>query len=200
MLNLSIVMFQSILLLALLFQAPVISITSPETGATLRGRVEILGTMDVSNFASAELAFAYASNSTDAWFSIQTFPQAKVDAPLAIWDTTSITDGDYNLRFRVYLQDGSFQDVNIVDLKIRNDSPEPTATAIEFAQPILQTAISSNNVVATSTALLFPQPTSLPSNPASLTVALVYSTFGRGALIAFVLFLAFSFVLRFRRE
>jgi hypothetical protein len=199
MLNLSIAMLRSILLLLLLFQAPAVSITSPQTGDTLRGQVHIEGAMDIPNFASAELDFAFASNPTDNWFIIQTFPQPKVDSPLAIWDTTSITDGDYTLRLRVVLQDGSFQDAIITALKIRNDSPEPTATSIELAQPTSQ-SVSSTIVSVTPTLLSFPQPTSLPSNPASLTVPLIYSTFGRGVLIALVLFIVFSFLFRFRRD
>src|SRR5688572_18757783 len=141
MLNLSIAMLRSFLPLFLLFQAQAASITSPQSGATVRGQVEIIGTMDVANFASAELAFGF-SNSTDidpeggAWFAIQTFPQPKLDSPLAVWDTTSVTDGDYNLRLRVTLQDGSVQDVVVTGLRIRNDSPEPTPTPFEDSQPI----------------------------------------------------------------
>ncbi len=204
MLNLSIAMLQSILMLLLLFQSPAVSITSPETGATLRGQVGILGTMDVPNFASAELAFGYiipagsASNPAEPWFIIESFPQPKVDSALATWDTTSVTDGDYNLRLRVDLQDGSFQDAIVRDLKIRNDSPEPGETPAEFAEPTPQT-VSSSTLPVTPT-LGFPQPTSLPSNPASLTIPLVYSTFGRGALIALVLFVIFSLLLRLRKD
>ncbi len=198
MLNLSIAMLRSLLLLFLLFQDPAASIASPQTGAIVRGQVEILGTMNVANFASAEFAFGYIVPEGGAWFTIQTFPQPKVDSPLVVWDTTSVTDGDYNLRLRVYMQDGSLQDVVVTGLKIRNDSPEPTATPVEFAQPTSLSAISTD-IPATPT-LSFTQPTALPSNPAALTVPLVYSTFGRGALIALVLFVVFSFLLRVRKD
>jgi hypothetical protein len=205
MLNLSIVMFRAFLLF-LLFQDPTVSIASPQTGMTLRGQVEILGTMDVPNFASAELAFGFvdaagiASNPADAWFIIQTFPQPKVDSPLAVWDTTSVTDGDYNLRLRVRLQDGSFQDSVVTGVKIRNDLPEPTVTPTEDLQPISSAVAPPTNVPATPTRAVFVQPTSLPSNPAALKTSQVYATFGRGAFIALGLFVILSFLLRLRKD
>ena len=77
MLNLLIAMLKLPVIFALFFwlQAETISITSPQPGDTLRGQVEILGNMDVPNFVSAELAFSYASNPADSWFTIQTYPQ-----------------------------------------------------------------------------------------------------------------------------
>ena len=195
-----------ILLFTLLFQGPTISIASPQTGMTLRGQVEILGTMDVPNFASAELAFGFvdaagdASNPADAWFSIQTFPQPKVDPPLAVWDTTSVTDGDYNLRLRVVFQDGSFQDSVVAGVKIRNDLPEPIVTPMEDLQPMSSAVALVTNIPATPTRLSFVQPTSLPSNPAALTTPQVYATFGRGAFIALGLFVILSFLLRLRKD
>jgi hypothetical protein len=198
MLNLSIAMLRFILFLSLLFQNPVISISSPAAGATLRGQVEILGNMDVPNFASAELAFGYVSNPTGSWFTIQTFSQSKVDAPLMVWNTTSVTDGDYNLRLRVFLQDGSFQDVIVTDLKLRNDIPEPTETPVEFFQSATPSLLPARPT-STST-MVFPQSTPLPPNPASLTIPLVYSIFAQGALIALVLFVVFSLLLRVRKN
>ena len=125
MLNLPIAMFNHLLfsLVFFLAQTADISIASPKPGDILRGQVEIVGNMDVPNFASAELAFSYASNPADSWFTIQTFPQPVTDPTLAVWDTTTLTDGDYVLHLRVFLQDGSTQDVVVSDLKIRNDVP-----------------------------------------------------------------------------
>lgn len=193
------------MLLLLLMQSPAVSISSPETDGTLRGPVVVLGTMDVPNFASAELAFTYiiaeggsASQVADTWFLIQSFAQPKTDSTLATWDTTPITDGHYNLRLRVVLQDGAFQDATVADLKIRNDSPEPTETTADFEQPISEPIVSTQ--IAFAPTPTFPQPTSLPSNPVSLTVQLVYSTLGRGALIALAGFIIFSLLLRLRKN
>ncbi len=204
MLDFHSVMLQLLLLFTFILQAPAVSIDFPRQGDTLRGQVEVSGVMDIPSFASAELAFAFddanASGPAESWFPIQIFSQPVTASPFAIWDTTSITDGDYKLRLRVYLQDGSYQDAVVTGLKIGNETvPTPAPTEVPFnfqptAPPLLPT-----EVPATPT-LIFPQPTALPTNPASLTMPAIYSTFGRGALAALVLFMLVSLLLRLRRD
>src|SRR6185369_13237086 len=99
---------------------PPIAITSPAPNEILRGQVTITGKVDVPSFVSAQLDFAYASNPTNTWFTIQTFSQPITDSTLATWDTTSITDGDYILRLHVSFQDNTSQEVT-VPVKIGND-------------------------------------------------------------------------------
>lgn len=200
MLNLPIVMLKATFLLSLFFlmQTADVSITSPQSGDVLRGQVEIMGNMNIPNFASAELAFSYTADS--AWFTIQTFPQPVESPTMAIWDTTSLTDGDYVLHLRVILQDGSSQDVVISDLKIRNDVPLPTDTPIatlpaQFENPLPTLTIQSVTALPT-----FPSATPLPANPASVTTSSIYSTFARGGLVTLVLFIIFSLLLRLRKN
>jgi hypothetical protein len=206
MLNLLVAMLQFILLLTVLFQSTPVSISSPQAGAVVRGQVEILGSMDVPTFASAELAFGYisegdTSNPADNWFIIQSFPQPKAESALAVWDTTSVTDGDYILRLRVFLQDGTIQDAPLISVKVSNDTPEPTATMHETLPPTSAPVVALQST-APPTIPTFPflQPTSPPPNPASLTVPFVYATFGRGALIALGVFLLFSIIIRLRKN
>src|ERR1700690_2392778 len=99
--------------------SPVIS--APTAGQILQGQVSIIGTTDIPNFASAQLDFTYASDSTGSWFLIQTFAQPVSNSTLAVWDTASISDGDYSLRLRVTLLDGSFQAV-AVKIKVQNQT------------------------------------------------------------------------------
>lgn len=204
MLNLPIAMLEVFLLLTLLFQTPGVTLTSPQSGDILRGQVEIFGQMDVPNFSSAELSFSFsASDSADAWFTIQTFPQPKTDSLLAVWDTTSVTDGDYTLHLRVYFQDGTSQDAAITDLKIRNDVVLPTETPMEAFQvstPLIDQPQAVTPLPLPTQTLAFTQPTPLPQNPASLDKDSVYSTFGRGALIALVAFVLISIFLRLRKN
>jgi hypothetical protein len=203
MLNLPIAMIEVFLLLTMLFQNPGVTLTSPQPGTVLRGQVEIFGQMDVPNFSSAELAFSFASGPADSWFPIQTFPQPKTDSLLAVWDTTSVTDGDYILHLRVYFQDGTSQDAAITDLKIRNEVILPTETPTEIFQISTPIIVESQDV----TPLPFPtqtltisQPTALPPNPAALNQDSVYSTFFNGALIALVIFGLASLILRLRKN
>jgi hypothetical protein len=204
MLKSSIAMLKAFLFLTLLIQNPGVTLTSPQPGDVLRGQVEIVGSMDVPNFSSAELSFSFtASDSADSWFVIQTFPQPKLDSPIAVWDTTSLTDGDYVLHLRVFLQDGSIQDAVIPDLKIRNEVILPTETPTEVFD-ISTPFISVEDVTAApalpTQTLSFTQPTSLPANPASLNRDEITSTFTRGALITFLSFGLIWLVLRLRKN
>ncbi|MFN8411844.1 MAG: hypothetical protein U0Z26_05610 [Anaerolineales bacterium] len=208
MLNLPIAMLKLFLLLTLLFQDPTVTLTSPSSGGTLRGQVEVFGTMDVPNFSSAELAFSFSSSTNDAsrpaesWFTIQTFPQPVKDSAIAIWDTTTLTDGDYDLHLRVYLQDGTTQDALLTNLKVRNDAPEPTATPLEenFPTPANQIAPTANFLPSPTPTLVFNPPTALPSNPAALHADAIYNTLGRGALATLVLFVFISLLMRLRKN
>ena len=200
-------MLKVFLTLLLLFQDAPVALTAPQNGETLRGQVQIQGRMDTPNFASAELAFTFASNASASggnWFIIQTFPQPTADFALTVWDTTSITDGDYTLRLRVFLQDGTFQDALVSDLKIRNDEPLPTATVpptlqdFDF-QPLNETPGAPAQSTATP-AISYPTSTPLPANPASLTTASILTIFWQSALFILVVFLFFSLILRLRKN
>ncbi|MBK9780708.1 MAG: hypothetical protein IPP55_11760 [Anaerolineales bacterium] len=207
MLNLPIAMLKFSLILFLLFQGATAAITSPQTGDTLRGQIEILGQMDVPNFASAELAFTFDANASDpaaSWFPIQTYTQPLTNPVIAIWDTTAVTDGDYALRLRILLQDGTTQDVVVKSLKIRNNVPIPTATvtqteAVFNFQPLNGTPEAPNGPTSTP-AIVYPSSTPLPPNPASLTTASITAIFWKSALVVLVLFAVFSFILRLRKN
>ena len=182
-------------------ESPPIAILSPAPDEILRGQVTITGKVDVPSFLSAQLDFAYASNPTDTWFTIQTFSQPLADSTLATWDTTSITDGDYILRLRVSFEDGTFQDVT-VPVKIGNDfvptpTSEPTSTpqadSVLIPTPFLLAASP------TPTDVPRPTPTPLPSNPVSLGQNQIYASLGRGALVILGLFALAGIIIRVRR-
>ncbi len=188
--------------LLFLIQDSPAGISAPQSGGVIRGQVEIAGNMTVPNFSSAALEFKYASDSADNWFTIQTFPQPVADSALAVWDTTTLTDGDYDLRLRIFLIDGTFQDVTISDLKIRNDTPEPTEivlTETPLPQFNAATPLPALSQLTSTAIITFPSSTPLPANPASVTTTSIYSTFSRGALIVLILFIFFSLILRLRK-
>jgi hypothetical protein len=157
--------------------------------------------VDVPSFLSVQLDFAYASNPTNTWFTIQTFSQPLADSTLATWDTTSVTDGDYVLRLRVNFEDGTSQEVT-VPIKIGNDalptpSPEPSATpepdTVLIPTPFLIAASPTPTDVPRST------PTTLPANPVSLRQNQIYASLGRGALVILGLFALAGIIIRVRR-
>lgn len=180
---------------------PPVAITAPLPDELLRGPVTITGRLNLPSFLSAQLEFAYASNPTGTWFNIQTFSQPMTDSTLAVWDTTSITDGDYVLRLRVNLEDGTVQEAT-VPIKIGNDvlpspTPEPTATPEPetgfIPTPFLLAASP------TPTDLPRPTPTPLPTNPVSIGQNQIYASLGRGALVILGLFALSGLIIRVRR-
>ena len=191
-----------VLLLTAAQTAPPIAITSPLAGDALRGQVTITGRMDVSDFLSAQLDFAYASQPAGNWFTLQTFSQPIVDSTLATWDTTSISDGDYILRLRVNLNDGTFQEA-AVPIKIQNDVPLPTPTlAITSTAESISVQVPTPFLLAASptpTEVPRPTPTALPTNPISLNQSAIYTSLGRGALVIIGLFILSGLMIRLRQ-
>ncbi len=205
--------FQALLLLFALQQgAPAISV--PLAGDTLSGQVVITGTVDAPNFASAELAFAFASDPTGTWFRLEAFTQPVQESALAAWDTTQISDGEYSLRLRVYSQDGSFQDFTVTGLMVRNAAATvtPTLTPVLEPTPALQAVTEPPIVVVTvgdeplsmatpvPVSLSGPTPEPLPANPAAIRVDEINYYLMRGALLALALFVVIGIFLRLRRN
>jgi len=181
--------------------SPPVAITSPAPDEVVRGSVTIAGKVDVPSFVSAQLDFAYASDPTNTWFTIQTFSQPPVDSTLATWDTTSITDGDYVLRLRVNLGDGTAQEVT-VPIKIGNDAlPTPTLQPTATPQPDVVLIPTPFLLAAspTPTEVPRPTPTALPTNPVALGQNQIYASLGRGALVILGLFALAGLIVRVRR-
>ena len=182
-------------------------ITAPTAGQILRGQVSIAGTTDIPNFASAGLDFAYASDSTGSGFLIQTFSQPVANSTIATWDTTSISDGDYILRLRVTLQDGSSRDAT-VQVKVQNQAPLPTPT-LTFTPTITSTPAFEPQpstpvvVVASPTPTsppIFSTPTAFPPNPVEVQTNEIHADIQRGALIIVFLFIFFGVLIQLRRS
>ena len=193
----------SLVLLMIAAQTAPLAITSPLAGDVLRGQVTITGTTDVDNFLSAQLDFAYASNPDGNWFTLQAFSQPVQNSALATWDSTAISDGDYILRLRVNLNDGTSQEVT-VPIKIQNDVPLPTPTVVITSTPDSTTIdIPTPFLLAASptpTEVPRPTPTAFPTNSVSLNQNAIYSSLGRGALVIIGLFIFAGLIIRFRRS
>ena len=193
-----------VLLLIAAQTAPPLAITAPLAGDVLRGEITITGTTDIENFLSAQLDFTYAANQTGNWFTLQTVSQPVLSSALAIWNTASISDGDYILRLRVNLTDGTFQEVT-VPVKVQNDTPISTPTLEpETATPdSITVQIPTPFLLAASptpTEVPRPTPSALPTNPVSLNQNEIYASLGRGALVIIGLFIFAGLIIRVRRS
>ena len=180
-----------------------VAITSPAPGDVLRGQVNIIGSTAAPDFVSAQLDFSYASDSTGTWFPLQALSQPVFDSPLFTWDTTTITDGDYILRLRVFITDGSSQEVT-VPVTLQNDALPATPTILAptstpegvtvlIPTPFLLAASPTPTDMPRST------PTPLPANPASLDSNTILLSLGRGALVILGAFVLAGLIVRIRR-
>jgi hypothetical protein len=159
-----------------------VTIESPQAGQALQGNVVIQGTTRIEGFESAELSFAYAINPTGTWFLIALLDTPVVSATLGAWDTTTMTDGAYDLRLSVTRGDGSQVSTVVKGLRVRNYTPIETNTPT----PVTPTAtpLPGELPTATPTPLptITPTSTALPPNPAGLVPGDVALSVGKGAL------------------
>jgi len=104
-------------------------ILAPTPGSPVQGLVTISGSANHPEMVSYDLAFAYPDDPTGTWFPILEDSTAPVVRDrLALWDTTSLTDGTYDLRLQVRLRDGTILEALAPGLRIRNRTPIETPT------------------------------------------------------------------------
>jgi hypothetical protein len=181
------------------------AILFPRPGDVLQGVVTITGSDDVARFVSAEVAFTYTGDPTGTWFLISVSDQPVSGNKITTWDTTIITDGNYVLRLRVILADGSIQESTISGLRVRNytpiETPTPTATAIIIeATPTEIIPEATPIPTITLTPPPFPTPTMLPTNPATLSPMDIPTSISYGGLAVIISFLLFGLYLWLRRK
>jgi hypothetical protein len=190
------------------------AINFPRPGDVLQGVVAITGSDDITGFTAAEVSFTYADDPTGTWFFIALANLPVTNDTVAAWDTTTITDGNYVLRLRVSLQDGSTRETTVSGLRVRNYTPieTPTPTAI-VATATVPTATIPTVIVPTPVAPSatftptitmtpspFPTPTRMPDNPAILAPINVYTSILYGGLAVILSFSLFGLYLWLRRK
>lgn len=172
-----------------------VTITSPTAGTPLQGTVTIKGKTLVEGAISWEITFGYANDSSGTWFLIAEGEEQISLGELTQWDTTTITDGDYNLRLTVYLQGGRREHHIVNNLRVRNYSPietitpTPTLTSTPFTETPRPSLTPTGTTQPTET-LIPSTPTPLPTNPVTITQSDINNSLiqgAAGALAAFVL-------------
>jgi hypothetical protein len=167
-----------------------IKVTSPLPGQAIQGNVIIQGETNIEGFVRAELSFAYQNDPTDTWFFIR-----KSDTPakgeLFNWDTTSITDGNYQLRLIVFLDDGRQSTLIIPNLRVRNYSPIETNTP---APPRINQAADLQSTPCITPRIKRPTPTASVANPLALSQNDIYHFFSQGAIAACIIVITITLV------
>ncbi|MBI3244050.1 MAG: hypothetical protein HYZ49_17340 [Chloroflexi bacterium] len=179
-------------LLFALLQAIAI-ITSPASNETVAGVVNITGTASHPQFIRYEIAFAYDPSPTDTWFELQPPSETQItDNLLAAWDTTSISDGVYMIRLRVFASGTDTPEETIVrGIKIQNTAPPTAAPAAtsEAATPTSTPVLPTATFAPTFASSPFPaiSPVS-PSSP-SFDLSPYTSAFCNGVYLTFGVFI-----------
>jgi hypothetical protein len=173
-------------------QGSEIAIDSPKAGQALQGSVAVMGSSAVEGFRMAEVSFGYASDQTHTWFLISQVYQPMSSGALVTWDTTTISDGDYNLKLAVILQDGSQKSVQVRGLRVRNYTPVETMTpappgATATLLPTVTAAARLSSEIAPAATLRL---TPTPGVPVQISRSQVYLSLGEGALFVFGVFAA----------
>jgi hypothetical protein len=93
-----------------------IDITTPKSGDTVKGSIELVGTADVPDFGFYKYEFAPLGS--DTWATILANNKVIQDGNLGNWDTSAITPGDYQLRLVVSDNQGNNLPACVVPVRI----------------------------------------------------------------------------------
>jgi hypothetical protein len=182
-----VILLARLLLPAFMAVSPGIAVDLPRPGEALQGVVTITGSSDVPGMVSMEVSFAYHDDPTQTWFLIAESKQPVTSGTLATWDTTTITDGDYDLRLLIFLKDGTHQQVVVSGLRVRNYTPVETSTPQPVPSGTAQVVITDTPLPPTVTPIPL-TPTPFPPNPAQLSQVDYLSGLTLGGIMVLVLF------------
>ncbi len=194
----------------------VVVITNPVPGATISGQVVVIGSAGhLSSFAYYELEFDNLLDPNEFWIPIGSgrVAQQVTEGTLGIWDTvgTGISDGQYQIRLRVFLNDaeGSSVEAIVTNLNLINSPPTalPTVPAEEAGEtpqatlgpsptsaieqpptneplPTIETRSNGNDTITTVG--------DSSGGSSSLTFGHIQSAFCTGSIIAAIFFSIFA--------
>lgn len=174
----------------------VAGIRTPLAGEALQGNFSVIGTTAIEGMEAWTISFSYVENKTNTWFLIAEGTSALVEDVLAQWNTNTITDGIYNLRLSIDLDNGELLHVIVPDIRIRNYTP------IETSTPTLTPTKDPARDTATPTLTPTPYPptpTPLPTNPVEITPTDITSNLSYGVIVTLVLFLLIGLYTSIRR-
>ncbi len=93
-----------------------LDLSSPKAGAEVKGTIDLIGTVNISNFGFYK--YEVAPQGSDTWATISAGRNTVYDASLGRWDTTALTPGDYQLRLVVTDNQGTALPPCIVPIRV----------------------------------------------------------------------------------
>jgi hypothetical protein len=167
----------------------------PVTGEHIQGAVVIRGSTPNSGMRSYEVGYAQSSDPNQNWVLIQEGTTPIQDGILAVWDTTYLPDGEYNLRLLINQTNGDQSVTNMYNLIVQNDlsgqiaDATPTAWYANLPSPSATPTTRMKATLNDEAAYLSPTPTSLPDNPVEISPDKVMTSLGIGAILSISAFL-----------
>ena len=147
---------------------PGLYVLNPTDGQVVAGTVEVKGSVPDDDFDYAEVSYAFSDETASNWFLISRLDQTVHDGTLALWDTTTITDGTYRLKVSVHRKNGSVSELMVENIRVGNYTHYDVPTATSAA--VVESAVETPSIIETivPTEVMKPLPTDLPRNPASI--------------------------------
>lgn len=93
-----------------------IILTSPEPGQELSGIVKLVGTVDVDNFGFYK--YEVAPQGTELWATISAGREIVKNGDVGLWDTSTLTPGDYQLRLEVTDNQGKAYPACVIGVRV----------------------------------------------------------------------------------
>ena len=189
MLNLTVAMKRSILYFILPFAFLSIGYTLPENiivnnpqpGQSVQGVVEITGSVVSDIFSSAEVYYSYANSENETWFLINQMNQKVENAVIARWDTTTISDGEYQIKIKLIKVDNSVEELIVKPVYVNNYTPQPTTIPVSTS-----ISITTQEITPISSSETFATP--LPPNPAAASTSSIRRSIVAGIILAVLFF------------
>lgn len=136
-------------------------IVAPASGSQVRGQVSVQGSATHAEFTWYQIGYAPDPNPSGEWKFFYSSESPVASGQLGIWNTTSVTDGVYQLLLEVHRKDSNLDLCFANRISVSNTVPTPTFTAAP-----LPTAASTPTPLATgeptATVLVEQPPTATP--------------------------------------
>lgn len=106
-----------------------IAIFSPGPGSIVSGNVSVLGSALHPQFLQYQLEYGPSVNPQNLWYPVSgVISTPLLDGLLGTWSTGAINDGEYQLRLRLFLRDGTTLSTVTGGIQVRNSRPTPIPT------------------------------------------------------------------------
>ena len=181
-------------------EGEVIEIFDPVPGSAVQGLLQIIGTININALDFYRLEFSSQNSQPKTWFLINENDMTITNEVIGEWDTSVLTDGNYDLRLTVFRQSGESTVELIENIRIRNYTAIETNTPPPTNDVSFPIATVESVRTTTPTAIIMPSPTSPPPNPAGVDQTSIANAVIIGGVIGGAGVLLMALYNNFRRK